>query len=88
MSEMVDRVAAAMKDAFNRHDGKILNLKDWQEEGIQLAALAAIAAMREPTGIMYIMGANAIPGDPTTYENMIDYLSVAWKAMVDEALRD
>lgn len=51
-------------------------------------ARKGIEAMRDPTGEMYIAGANAIPGDAATMEILIDYLGAAWRAQIDAALRE
>lgn len=53
----------------------------------EAAAKAVILAIREPTSEMYKAGASAIPGDPPTREAVIDFLAIAWKAMIDEAVK-
>lgn len=83
MSEMVERVAAAMVDAdFDvdswRHVDE--NMKD----RLRAMARAAIAAMREPTEAMVASGLAENGRGAGTYE---DYTLDAWQAMIDEALK-
>ena len=79
MSEMVDRVARAIKTRFDdRADGVMI--MDFARD----LAEVAIAAMREPTLAMFEAGDFQTPsfseGDP-------ERATRVWRAMVDEALR-
>jgi hypothetical protein len=77
MSEMVDRVAEALKTAY-RAGGRHSPNPQLDDDIDAYIARAAIAAMREPTQAMV-----DAPGNPYNrheFENN-------WKAMIDEALR-
>jgi hypothetical protein len=51
------------------------------DQWVEFCARAAIAAMREPSEAMLLMGYEAQP------EATRDALLVAWQAMIDEALK-
>lgn len=86
VSEMIERVAAILGDALDRHIqsgdlvltpiGKI-SVKDWAEE--------VVAAMREPTGDM----CQAALLTAVRENKGIEYSPAqGWKAMIDEALKE
>jgi hypothetical protein len=83
MSEMVDRVAKALCerdgdnwDHFERGGVRLTTEGYSSKDGYMRAARAAIAAMREPTRDMSLVGEAA--GNDSTR---------TWRAMIDEALR-
>lgn len=78
MSEMVDRVAKAMKVAAVRGGQPSIT-----HSMLPVMALAAIEAMREPTWAMVEIGNSEIP-DNVGYAN--DATAV-YRAMIDEALK-
>ncbi|WNV09937.1 hypothetical protein [Tardiphaga sp. 709] len=79
MSEMIERVAKAIYDAF----ATVGDYENPTKEDIKNAARAAIEAMREPTEAM---DAAAYAADGTNMPLAITYKE-AWQAMIDAALK-
>lgn len=77
MSEMVERVAAAIDDKLEECH-VVLNFSQAQS-----IARAAIAAMREPTQAMIEAGAISGAAEPIEHSNFAD----AWRNMIDTALK-
>lgn len=77
MSEMVERVAAALRIQSADESGDPDGEQYWQRQ-----AHAAIAAMREPTEAMYFAALRAMPEIKPGAQHPV----VAWRAMIDTAL--
>ena len=98
MSDMIERVARALYDAFDKtgeyvgdyntdpyRDGKLyttLNGKFCLAE----IARAAIEAMREPTGAMLSAPLHEADGCDAQYQTDADF-AAAWAAMIEAALK-
>jgi hypothetical protein len=80
MSEMVQRVAKAIRDATVIDCGESGSISMTEEKGIEVARVA-IAAMREPAESM-IGG----PWPSVSHDGECKKLPV-WQAMIDEALK-
>lgn len=82
MSEMVERVAAAMRAVAEYEDANwgepARNIENWPE-----IARAAIEALKVPTDAMIEAGDNA-----TTLDSLPDVFLAQWQAALDAALRD
>lgn len=74
MSEMIERVAKALRDSHGRTG-----------HSFEDDARAAMEAMRSPTPQMLDSGAEAHAGRGYVTATSIDYL---WEAMIDAALSD
>jgi hypothetical protein len=86
MSEMIELVAVAIERESRMRIGTADSNVNAVFEGAKLAARAAIKAMREPTDAMLNAAETA-----ASWENELDertQASVAWKAMIDEALKN
>ena len=84
MSEMVERVAKAVRDAAN--DASREETEYCSVSMSVAAARTAIAAMREPTNGMEDAGI-AAPDDPSCGHEWIINPGRIWQAMIDEALK-
>lgn len=83
MSEMIERVAVAVRTAFT--DAELNNPRISFEELTDILARAAIEAMREPTETMILPGYDALmEWDARTGED--NGIADIWSAMVDSAL--
>lgn len=79
MSEMVERVAAAIKSEFRPPDGiPSMTLSD---DACTRFARAAVAALRDPTESMLRAGAKGCG------EDREEVAGGAWEAMIDAALK-
>ena len=90
MSEMVERVAKAIRDHNMRQGGvePASDMTPFEAQHYTAEARAAIAAMREPTEAMVLAGDDAqtdIQG-PDEGIQVAMCSSVPWQAMIDAAL--
>lgn len=104
VSEMVERIAVGIKSALKSvavstdSDGTAIytsgDIDDFTVDGsvdLRLVARAAIAEMREPTREMCEAGqrVNILSEELGRFEFLsCDEMAAAWKAMIDEALRN
>lgn len=79
MSEMIERVARAIGEKF----APAVNMNvPYAKVMLDMAARAAIEAMREPTDKMYNAAAYILTAQSGVYDP-----EVVWKDMIDEALK-
>ena len=89
MSEIVERVAKALAGAIHGEAGarawpwKNYSSLPLDADDVRYMARAAIAAMREPTDLMFSVGRHGPKGDILYDRDCGD----AWRDMIDEAMR-